>query len=322
MTRTSMQRANAPQVKRSAHEAAAHVTAEITRFLEQGVMPWRAPWDAARAHAATPGMPLRATGEAYRGANVVLLWAAQAARGYARRTWITYKQAEALGAQVRKGEKACPVIYYGAAPARGGQDAGEAHANSKTYRFLKLFHVFNVEQVDDLPPDFGAEAAPELRELPAISEWVRSAGAPIRVGGARAFYSPVTDAIHMPPVESFDDEEAWSATLAHEAIHFTGHSSRLDRLADYARDPKARAREELIAETGAAMLGAMLGFRPDHMEDHAAYIGDWLTLLRDEPRAFLSAAAKAQAAVDWLQANAGAIIGQRDGLRAAANASL
>lgn len=62
-----------------------------------------------------------------------------------------------------------------------------------------------------------------------------------------------------------------------------------------------------VAETGAAMLGAMLGFRPDHLEDHAAYIGDWLTLLHDEPRAFLSAAAKAQAAVDWLQANAGAV---------------
>lgn len=320
MTRSSLHRA--PQAKRSAQEAAAHVTAEIARFLERGVMPWRVPWDAARARAATPGIPLRATGEAYRGANVVLLWAAQAARGYARRTWITYKQAEALGAQVRKGEKACPVIYYGRAPVRDGTAANEPDADGKTYRFFRLFHVFNAEQIDDLPPDFGVETGTEPRELPAISEWVRSAGAPIRVGGARAFYSPVTDAIHMPPVESFDDEEAWSATLAHEAIHFTGHESRFDRLKDYARDRKARAREELIAETGAAMLGAMLGFRPDHMEDHAAYIGDWLTLLRDEPRAFLSAAAKAQAAVDWLEANAGAIIGQRDDLRAAANASL
>lgn len=303
MTHSSVQRA--PNVKRSAHEAAAHVTAEIARFLEQSVMPWRAPWDAARVHAATPGMPLRATGEAYRGANVVLLWAAQAARGYGRRTWITYKQAEALGAQVRKGERACPVIYYGSAPVRDGTAVNEPDADSKTYRFLKLFHVFNVEQIDDLPPDFGVETVAEPRELPSISEWVRRAGAPIRIGGARAFYSPVTDAIHMPPVEAFDDGEAWSATLAHEAVHFTGHTSRLDRLKDYARDRKARAREELIAETGAAMLGAMLGFRPDHMEDHAAYIGDWLTLLHDEPRAFLSAAAKAQAAVDWLMEKAG-----------------
>ena len=250
-------------------------------------------------------MPLRATGEAYRGANVVLLWAAQAARGYGRRTWLTYKQAEAFGAQVRKDEKACPVIYYGSAPVRDGAVTSEPDADGKTYRFLKLFHVFNVEQIDDLPPNFGAEIAAEPSELPAISEWVRGVGATIRMGGARAFYSPVTDAIHMPPLQAFDNEEAWSATLAHEAIHFTGHSSRLDRLSDYARDRKARAREELVAETGAAMLGAMLGFRPDHMEDHAAYIGDWLALLQDEPRAFLSAAAKAQAAVDWLIAKTG-----------------
>mgnify|MGYP001491960318 CR=1 FL=1 len=305
MTPTSKQRADASQPKRSAQEAAAHVTAEITRFLERGVMPWRVPWDAARAYAATPGMPLRATGEAYRGANVVLLWAAQAARGYGRRTWLTYKQAEALGAQVRKGEKACPVIYYGSAPVRHGAASREPDPDGKTYRFLKLFHVFNVEQIENLPPDFGAEVAAEPSELPAISEWVRGAGATIRMGGARAFYSPITDAIHMPPLQAFDNEEAWSATLAHEAIHFTGHSSRLDRLSDYARDQKARAREELVAETGTAMLGAMLGFRPDHMEDHAAYIGDWLALLQDEPRAFLSAAAKAQAAVDWLIAKTG-----------------
>ncbi|MGE0294768.1 MAG: zincin-like metallopeptidase domain-containing protein, partial [Hyphomonadaceae bacterium] len=141
---------------------------------------------------------------------------------------------------MRKGEKACPVIYYGSAPVRDGTSANDPDADCKTYRFLKLFHVFNVEQIDDLPPDFSAGVAPVPRALPAISEWVRSAG-------ARACYSPITDAIHMPPVEAFNDEEAWSPTLAHEAIHFTGHSSRLDRLADYARDRKARAREELIA---------------------------------------------------------------------------
>ncbi len=72
--------------KRTAHEAAAHVTAEISRLLEQGTLPWRAPWDPKRAIAATPGLPLRAKGEPYRGANVILLWAAQISRGYGKRT--------------------------------------------------------------------------------------------------------------------------------------------------------------------------------------------------------------------------------------------
>src|SRR5262249_22751180 len=94
-------------------------------------------------------------------------------------------------------------------------------------------------------------------------------------------------------------------TLAHEAIHFTGHKSRLDRLGDYSADRKARAREELTAELGSAIIGATIGLAPFHLEDHAAYIADWLAVVRDEPRAFLNAAAKAQAAVDWLVSSAG-----------------
>ena len=297
----------APRPRRSAHDAATLVTAEIARLLEQGHMPWRMPWDAARAHAMIPGLPLRATGQAYRGANVILLWAAQLARGYAKRTWLTYKQAEALGAQVRKGEKACPVVYYGQAKAKADSaSAANADKDEKRYRFLKLYHVFNVQQIDDLPEGFGAEIAPPMpQELSALQLWCERAGAHVRVGGASAHYAPSTDTIHMPPIAAFADEEQWAATLAHETIHFTGHSSRLDRLSDYFTDRKARAREELAAECGAAIIGAMTGLRPDHLENHAAYIADWLVLVRSDPRAFLSAAAKAQSAVDWLIARAG-----------------
>src|SRR5215813_8639728 len=90
--------------------------------------------------------------------------------------------------------------------------------------------------------------------LPALHAWVKRAGAQIRVGGDRAFYAPSIDAICIPPVEAFLHEEHWTATLAHEAIHFTGHKSRLDRLSDYATDRKARAREELTAELGSAII--------------------------------------------------------------------
>jgi len=287
-------------------DAAAHVTAEIARFLEQGVMPWRAPWDAARAHAMTPGLPLRANGQAYRGVNVVLLWAAQIARGYSRRTWLTYKQAEAMGAQVRKGEKACPVVYYGQAKAKSDGKTLNGDATEKRFRFLKLFHVFNIEQVDALPDGFGAELAPPTPQAPsALQLWCERAGARVRVGGASAYYAPATDIIHLPPRLAFADDEQWSVTLAHETIHFTGHKSRLDRLDDYATERKARSREELTAELGAAIIGAMTGLRPDHLENHAAYLADWLILVRDDPRAFLSAGAKAQTAVDWLIERAG-----------------
>jgi antirestriction protein ArdC len=94
-------------------------------------------------------------------------------------------------------------------------------------------------------------------------------------------------------------------TAAHETVHWVGHESRLDTLQHYFTDRRARAREELRAELGAATIGAMTGLPPFHLEDHAAYIADWAALVKDEPRAFLAAAAKAQAAVDWLIERAG-----------------
>lgn len=288
--------------KKNSHDALAHVTAEIGRLLERGVMPWRAPWNAELAQAMTPGLPLRSTGQPYKGANVPLLWAAQISRGYARRTWLTFRQTLELGGHVRKGEKACPVIFYGRAESKSADEQSEEGQHS--YRFLKLFHVFNVEQCDglDLPVE---PTAPAVADLPALHDWVKRAGAQVRIGGDKAFYAPSVDSIFLPHVSAFLNEEHWTATLAHEAIHFTGHKSRLDRLSDYTTDRKARAREELTAELGAAIIGATVGLAPYHLEDHATYIADWLKAVRDEPRAFFGAAAKAQAAVDWLFERAG-----------------
>lgn len=295
--------------KRTAFDALAHVTAEISEMLERGVMPWRAPWDHAKALALTPGLPLRSTGEPYRGANVMLLWAAQIARGYSKRTWLTFRQAVELGGHVRKGEKACPVIFYGQAKPKQ-KNIGDALSDdngdtARTYRFLKLFYVFNVDQIDALPERFGAETAPAEAAPSAIEQWTARAGVRVRIGGSVACYAPVTDIVQMPAQEAFLSEEHWTATLLHESVHFTGHKSRLDRLDNYAADRKARAREELCAEFGAAILGAMVGLAPFHLEDHTSYIASWLKLLREEPRAFLAAGAKAQAAVDWLVERAG-----------------
>lgn len=236
--------------RRSASDALSIVTGELSRLLERGVMPWRAPWDPTLALATTPGLPLRFTGEPYRGANVVLLWAAQIARGYPKRTWLSFRQALQLGGHVRKGEKATPVIFYGQATSRDDASVtGTAakDAAERTYRFLKLFHVFNVEQIDDLPAHIGVETMPAPREPSFVEQWLARAGAHVRIGGATAFYSPATDVIHVPPIEAFATEEHFAATLLHEGVHFTGAKSRLDRLADYHIGRKARAREELVA---------------------------------------------------------------------------
>ncbi len=290
--------------RRNVQDAAAHATAEILRCLERGVLPWRAPWDTARAHALTPGLPLRATGEPYKGANVILLWTAQLARGYAKRTWLTYRNAEALGAHVRKGEKATPVVYYGKAKPKPDPQKSSSE-DEKPYRFLKLFNVFNAEQCENLPPDFADETAPPAIDPPAIVRWLERAGARICIGGASAHYAPSTDIIHLPPIAAFRSPEHAASTAAHEGIHWVGGASRLDTLKGYFTDRTLRAREEMRAECGAAIIGAMTGLAPEHLEDHAAYVADWASAVKSDPRAFLSAAAKAQAAVDWLVEHAG-----------------
>lgn len=72
-------------------------------------MPWCKGWTGCVAF----GLPLRATGEPYRRVNVLMLWAQGHVKGYGSPTWMTYKQAQALGGQVRKGERSATVVKYG-----------------------------------------------------------------------------------------------------------------------------------------------------------------------------------------------------------------
>ena len=103
------------------------------------------------------------------------------------------------------------------------------------------------------------------------------------------------------PLKSFRDSESYYATLAHETTHWTRHPSRLDR--DFGRQrfgDHGYAMEELVAELGAAFLSADLDLTPEVREDHAAYIGNWLTVLKSDKRAIFTAASHAQRAADFL----------------------
>lgn len=104
----------------------------------------------------------------------------------------------------------------------------------------------------------------------------------------------------MPPVAAFDTVEDYAATLNHESVHATGAAHRVGRDMSKRFSGHALAAEELVAEIGASILGAHLSLPPQHIHDHASYIGHWMKLLKDDKRAFLTAAAQAQTAVDWL----------------------
>lgn len=280
------------------------ITASIVAELEKGVQPWFKPWNAEHA-AGRITRPLRSNGVPYRGINVLMLWAVAVERGYAAPLWLTYKQAQELGGQVRKGEKGSMVVYANTLT-RSETDEKSGEEVERAIPFMKGYTVFNAEQVEGLPAHFYAMAAPALsafERIAAADRFFAATGADIRHGGNQAYYTAAEDRVQMPPFEAFQDQISYYATLSHEVTHWTKHPNRLDR--DFGRKSwgdAGYAMEELVAELGAAFLAADLGLEAAPRADHAAYIASWLKVLKEDKRAIFSAAAHAQRAVDFMLA--------------------
>jgi antirestriction protein ArdC len=278
------------------------ITNQIIEALEQGVKPWTQPWNAAHA-AGHVSRPLRHNGQPYAGINVLTLWASAMTGHYAAPIWMTFKQAIELGGHVRKGEKGSPVVYADTMR-RTETDDATGDETERAIPFLKAYTVFNVEQIEGLPEHFHALAHASRNPDERVAEaetFFTATRADIRHGGDSAYYSPALDYIQMPPFEAFRNAQAYYATLAHEATHWTRHTTRLDR--DFGRKKfgdDGYAREELVAELGAAFLCADLGLMLEDRADHAAYIGHWLSVLKEDKRAIFAAAAHAQRAADYL----------------------
>lgn len=280
------------------------ITAQIVADLEQGVRPWHKPWNAEHA-AGRITRPLRSNGIPYRGINVLVLWAASVAAGYAAPIWITFKQAQELGGHVRKGERGSTVVYASTF-SRTETDPDTGAEEERDIPFLKGYTVFNVEQVEGLPEHFYGRPAPRLDPVQRIASaeaFFAATGAIIRHGGGMAAYSTADDIIRMPLFEAFRDAESYYATLAHEATHWTKHPDRLGR--DLGRKrwgDEGYAMEELVAELGAAFLCADLDLIPTTRAEHASYIASWLKVLKGDSRAIFTAAAHAQRAAEYLHA--------------------
>lgn len=272
------------------------ITNQIIAQLEAGVRPWNQPW----AASTSVSRPLRHNGAPYSGINILLLWSEASMRGFTASTWMTFRQALAFGGHVRKGERGSSVVYADTLIRTETSEAGE-EATSRI-PFLKAYTVFNIDQIDNLPERYAPQPTinPEVR-VNTAETFFGACGADVRHGGGSAYYAPGPDFVQMPAFESFQDAQSYYATLGHEMIHWTRHSSRLDRdLGRQRHGDEGYAREELVAELGAAFLCADLGLALEPREDHAAYIASWLQVLRDDKRFIVSAAAHAQQAVNWL----------------------
>ena len=280
---------------------------QIVAQMAEGVLPWHRPW--AVNPNARVSKPLRENAVPYQGINVLILWSAAIDKGYASPFWMTYRQAQSIGAQVRKGERATHIVFAKTAKKKETDEYGDETEVLLPIR--RVYAVFNTDQIDGLPDKYVPEIPdvnPDERDA-ACQAWIDRLGIEIRYGGQRAYYAPGPDRVQMPPFETFESTQTCHSTLLHELTHSTGHRDRLDRLRDRI-DDRARAREELVAELGSAFLCADLGIASSPRADHASYIASWSELLTDEPRAVFDAATRAQQAVEFLHAlherNAGA----------------
>jgi antirestriction protein ArdC len=277
------------------------ITGQIIHSLEQGVRPWIKPWSAEHT-AGRITRPLRHNGQAYSGINILMLWASAVEHGFSAPIWMTFKQALELDAHVRKGEKGSLVVYANSITKT--EDDGDGHEIEREIPFMKGYTVFNVEQIEGLPELYYSKPVPTMTGPERIAHaeaYFANTKADIRYRGNRAYYASEADYIAMPPIESFRDAESFYATLAHESTHWTKHSSRLEReFGRKAWGDEGYAREELVAELGAAFLCADLELTPEVRDDHASYIASWLEVLKNDKRAIFSAAAHAQRAVDFL----------------------
>lgn len=276
------------------------ITDDIVKAIEAGAPAFEMPWHQGG------GRPINAyTDTAYRGVNVVGLWARAGAAGYESRYWATYKQWRMLDAQVRAGAHGSPIVFYKEVE-RALDEAEEEEGTAPAPQLVARFSfVFNVEQVDGWQPSNPARDC-KVMELAEAEAFVANTRADIRHGGDTACYYPTDDYIRMPNREHFvgtltaSATECYYSTLLHELTHWTGHRSRIDRNLVGRFGDQAYAMEELIAELGAAFLCADLRISPSPRLDHAAYIAHWLEVLKRDKKAVFSASSKAANAADFL----------------------
>jgi len=245
------------------------ITDRIISMLEKGTVPWQKPWKVAT------GLPRNLISKKpYRGINTLLLHS----MSYESPFWLTFHQAQQLGGMVRKGERACPVVF-----GKRVKEQDEQTGEETGYTVLRLYNVFNLSQVDGLKniPATTAET-PVTASTPAEDIIAFMPKRPeIKYGMTKAYYSPSVDIIAMPDRARFDSEAHFFSTIYHEMIHATGAKSRLKRptlteSAGFGSDPYCK--EELIAEMGAAFLCGHAGIE-NTIQNSAAYLQNWLVLL-------------------------------------------
>lgn len=283
------------------------ITNKIISKLEAGEIVWKKPWK---------GMTLPknyVTLKSYRGINPFVLLIDAQDKGFSSSLWITFKQAKALGGHIKRGSEGSEIIYWKINELEileaewSDKDREEHEKTGKTpvekVPILRSYYVFNYDQTEGLPSK--EIVADHKKPIDACERIVRGyKNKPQIVVNGLAYYSPVKDEIGMPDRKQFEILEQYYAVLFHEMTHSTGAGHRLNRKEVVDRNmfgSNDYSREELIAEFGAAYLCALTGVEPKTIENSAAYIQNWLKALKEDKSQLITASARAQRAVDYIQ---------------------
>jgi antirestriction protein ArdC len=272
------------------------VNDRILAALEQGIVPWRRPWNGQLSTNYD-------SGKQYRGVNILTLGIAEMVHGYSAPYWLTFRQAQKHGGYIKRGEKATYIVFSDKKVREVEKNDGTKE--QKIYHFFRSFPVFNWNQTEGVPTKEIGPALDPDRDLIAVSDRILSLmpkPPAYRESGNSAYYIPKQDIVNLPPIETFRTTEGYVATKFHEYGHCTGHKSRLNRpgimsVASFGGEEYSF--EELVAELTSAYLCANNGI-DNTLENSTAYIQNWLEVLKNDKTMLLKASGKATAAVEYI----------------------
>lgn len=261
--------------------------------LEEGNIPWVKPWSDWKSWA-------RKSGNDYKGINQLLLSGGE---------FVTFKQIVEAGGKLNKGSKGEKVIYYDEYNRKVetiNESTGEIIEDVKRSRFVKAYTVFRVSDTDletkhDKKQITHKWNAIEMADK-VIGNYTVTNSIDVRHGSNKAFNSSRDNSVTLPMREQFKSAGAYYSTVFHELVHSTAMMAGRD-VSEYGKSDKARAREELVAEIGAAYIMSYLGLESeDNFDNHAAYVENWAKVLKDDNAAVMYATPQAIKAADMILA--------------------
>lgn len=250
------------------------VTQRIIEKLEKGIVPWVQGWSDAQNYK---------TKHVYTGINMLLL-------SNEGTYFLTYKQAQDLGGQVKKGAKGLPVVFMSTFKKKDNEDD-----KSKTISFLKYHTVFKIEDIDGITVEL---YNPIKYEAESVINNFANCPKIIHIG-SQPCYIPSSDTIEIPDKKYFKSSEYYYGTLFHEIGHSTGHDKRLNRKLKGKDNIKSYSKEELTAELTSAFLYQYCGINKP-IDNTTSYIYNWLKVLKNDKTILVQSASQAQKACDYI----------------------